>query len=149
MQDECESNTRTISNTDENSLFCPDKVNEKLQEVIASFSLPSWVYMTADRVPRKCLNCDETLEPISIRMLSLCLNAQYVGDIQAEILCRKCSASYNINFRKECKTASDFAKLIDGGAVKSEPVHSALIGHEENNLATLMIEEDVNRETVA
>ena len=143
MQDEGGSEIRTVSNTDPDSMFCPEKINKRLSEAIVSYSLPEWIMYSVDGSKRKCTECGEELEPISIRAVSLCLNPQHIGDIQVEILCRKCSVSYYVNFRKSCLTAKDFARFVDGDRPPFDPVRLDKISHDDNNLTSLMIEESL------
>lgn len=145
MQDENTTECRTVSNTDPDSMFCPEKINKKLTEVITNFALPEWILYSVDGAQRKCAECGENLEPISIRTVSLCLNPQHVGDIQVEILCRKCSSAYYINFRKSCLTTNDFVRLLTADRPPFDPVRLTSIDHNDNNLTTLMIEEDIDK----
>jgi hypothetical protein len=146
-----ESQRKIVSNNSEDSMFCPPAVNKKLEEMIQTFGLPIWIlkdFKTEET--RKCRGCNEPLSWISIRGVSICLNAQHFGDVQVEILCRHCSLSYFLNFRKTCKNSLDFSDAIrgpdySGGFThkywENDPVFLDEIKPSENNLVDVIIAE--------
>lgn len=142
MPDEVKTDKVTASNHDEKSIFNPDATHRKLEEMITHFHLPAWVTTKLDGTKRKCLVCDAELQPVTVRGISMCLNAQHIGDTQVEIMCSLCYASYFLHFRKACSNTSEFCNMLLVGAPKTEPVLMTKIGPTENNLADAIITDE-------
>lgn len=135
-----------MNNHSEQSIFCPTSVNKKLDEVVSEFGLPEWIFKDKNGQERKCSICQGNICPTSVRGINLCLNAQHIGDIQIEILCRVCSSSYFLHFRKECKNVLEFSSHILGKTPNSDPVMMTEIDPSENNIAEAIVEDVKNKQ---
>ena len=127
------------------SIFRPEVVNKKMAELIAGFRLPSWILFDLKHNERQCPSCSSKLSDISVRGLSLCLNAQHIGDIQVEFLCRECYANFFLHFRRVCGNINDFLNAIEGVVLISpeEPVLRDQIPPSENNVGDILIADDI------
>lgn len=127
-----------------NPMFSPAAVNDKLTKMVESFQIPKWVL---DGGRRTCQACGKPLAATSVREIGLCLNAQNIGDIQVEILCKECCSGYYLLFRKACKTASEFGEDMLSDFLREgvgEPVNGSSLKGSDNNLTEAMVQE-VNR----
>ncbi len=149
MSDEIATDQNVSSNHDADSIFNPVATNKKLGEMITSFHLPSWITTGTDGTQRQCLLCEADLTPSAVRTVSLCLNAQHIGDIQVEILCPACYASYFLHFRKVCTKTSEFCFALLGSVPKADPVPLTKIGPSENNLADAIVADTVGTTTTS
>jgi len=127
------------------SIFRPEVVNKKMAELISDFNLPSWVLFDLKHNERVCPSCSLKLSAISVRGISLCLNAQHIGDIQVEFLCKKCYANFFLHFRKVCTCINDFLNIVEDVVLISaeEPVLRDQIPPSENNVGDILIADDI------
>jgi len=146
MQEEPVNQKTIVSNQDEASIFHPKAVRKTIKQAIESFNVPRWTILNEDQTPRTCCDCGEPLEIQSIRGISICLNAQYFGDIQVEVLCEHCSSSYFIHFRKSCLSMIEFGVNVMGSFPKGKPVLQHEINLYDNNIADIIID-DVSKAT--
>lgn len=139
MQEKQGSTGLKVSNQSEESMFCSQAANKKMADMLSYFCVPFWAYMEDSLNERKCCECSNPLGVHSIRGIGICLNAQHFGDIQVEVLCKSCSASYFMHFRKACATATEFGYSIFGMRPKTKPVLRHNIKPTENNLTDAII----------
>jgi len=126
------------------SIFCPEAVNSKMQELISEFYLPNWVLFDLHGKERKCHSCSSELSEVCVRGVSLCLNPQHIGDIQVEFLCKKCYSNFFLHFRKVCTNIYDFLNVLDNTALISteEPILRDKILPSDNNVADIIMADD-------
>lgn len=135
----------TVTNQSESSIFSPDKTRGKLEQLIGQSGLPKWILQDQDGKTRTCIECEKPLSWLAVRSVNLCMNAQHIGDIQVEILCQNCCASYFLHYRKECLDGEKvsmvkmFVENLLGKNPQTEPVTMASITPAENNLADEII----------
>ena len=126
----------------DNSIFAPKMVNERLAKMVSTFGMPEWIL---DGGQRKCLECGKTLGVTSVREVGLCLNAQNIGDVQVEILCRECWSGYYLYFRKACGDFEEFGQMMAPSHPHFRPVGPVVPGKQlkaqDNNLTDVMVEE--------
>jgi len=127
------------------SIFHPEVVNKKMAELIANFRLPSWILFDLKHNERQCPSCSSKLSESCVRGLSLCLNAQHIGDIQVEFLCKECYANFFLHFRKVCTCISDYLNAIESTTMISteEPILRDKIPPSENNVGDILIADDI------
>jgi len=146
MQEQAETvSVDVASNQDEDSIFRPSETRRKLEEMVSGAGLPAWLVECRDGSRRACIACGEPLTMVAVRSVSLCLNAQHIGDVQVEVLCQACHVSYLLHYRKACLAAPDkpitmrFCGAMLGSRPEAEPVPMSLIGSSENNLADAIV----------
>lgn len=153
QQEQCSGTAASDVTTPEESIFRPEVAYSKLESMIAEFSLPEWILKKNGGEPRICIGCGGKLSWASIRSVTLCLNAQHIGDIQTEVLCRECSSSYFLHYRKACKDVQNFTASLwgmngDGWNVvppTMDPVNMMDIKPEENNLAEAIVRDEIDK----
>lgn len=99
----------------------PKSFSENLREdqstILDNMGIPSW---TRDL---KCPYCKKILTDISIRSISLKLNARNIGDIAVEFLCEHCMVGNTLYFTKEVIDMRDFIEILDDThPPKSNPI---------------------------
>jgi hypothetical protein len=131
----------------EKSIFCPEVVNARMSKMIEQFQLPNWTTVDSHGLARKCPSCSQDLTQDCVRSLTLCLNAQHIGDIQVEFMCRKCYANFFLHFRKACINVVDFAEYLNSSFApqNGEPVLQDKIPLSENNIAEVLVKEDITK----
>ena len=131
----------------DNSMFAPKVVNEKLAQMITAFKLPQWILNDGKRM---CPECGKPLTETSVREVGLCLNAQNIGDIQIEILCKECYSGYYLLFRKACNDFDRFSFLLSpstiGPIYLDEPIHGNKLRSYDNNLTDAIVREKIEKE---
>lgn len=131
--------------SDKRSIFSPDAVNIKLAKIIESFQVPKWVL---NNNTRKCPECGALLLSTSVREVGLCLNAQNIGDIQVEILCKECFSGFYLFFRNACKDFKDFSQFLCQSEIPSsigEPIQGNKLTARDNNLTDAIVK-DINKQ---
>ena len=134
-----ENNEKIVTNQDEDSMFNAQATQKKLSEMADAFMLPQWMLRNPDGSKRQCLTCKGDLNPSCVRAVTLCLNAQHIGDIQLEILCQSCYNCYFLHIRKACSKITDFCASLLGDTPKTDLVPMQSIGTDDNNLADAIV----------
>jgi len=147
MQNETELEKKDLI-SDPDSIFNPEALELKLNKMLEKFHIPEWVLDNGRRI---CLNCGVVLSKTSVREVGLCLNPQNIGDIQVEIMCNECHASYYLVFRKVCGDFEDFSRAMDYqrdvpvAIATSVPIQGHSLEVKENNLTDAIID-DIRRD---
>jgi hypothetical protein len=107
---------------------------------LKKMKLPKWMERLS------CEECGRPMGRTGVKKVTLDLGAARMKNIVLEILCPRCSSSYDLHYRNCCNTFWQFIdKCCNHPSKLPDPIADHLIPIQENNLMEVVAEELMER----